>query len=313
MAGSLGTLAEHLGRLVATDSSTPLATLLVVLVGEVSLGGTDDGGKITLVFALDLLDGNDSRGFLVDYGTKTSLALDNDVGDTHLAAKGRDEDDELDGVDIVGNNDESGLLGLNKGNDVVKTVFHEQGLLGVLGVLVLILSSGGGGGQKTSLLVLLGLRAVLVEELEQLSGGVLVQSVRELGNGRGDLETLVEDNLLALEADVFGPFDEASQVGLGADILANTKVLGLRLEERVLLRLGGFAGSEGGSSGLLSGLGFGRLVIETKSAKQPRKVDNAHRSSSAASIEIDAAQHRNASSPKALRSKPLGTQVPRFS
>ena len=33
LAGSLGTLAEHLGRLVAADSSTPLATLLVVLVG----------------------------------------------------------------------------------------------------------------------------------------------------------------------------------------------------------------------------------------------------------------------------------------
>jgi len=51
----------------------------------------------------------------------------------------------------------------------------------------------------------------------------------------------------------------------------NAKVLGLGLEERVLLRLGGLAGSEGSSSGLLSGLGFGRLVMETKSAKQPSK------------------------------------------
>jgi len=36
----------------------------------------------------------------------------------------------------------------------------------------------------------------------------------------GDLETLVKDNFLALETDVFGPFDEAGQVGLGADVLA---------------------------------------------------------------------------------------------
>ena len=51
----------------------------------------------------------------------------------------------------------------------------------------------------------------------------------------------------------------------------NTKVLGLGLEERVLLRFGGLASSEGGSSGLLSGLGFRRLVMETKSAKPPSK------------------------------------------
>ena len=89
-----------------------------------------------------------------------------------------------------------------------------------LGVLLFIVSSGSGGGQKTGLLVLLGLWAVLVEEFEQLSGGVLVQGVRELGNGGGDFETLVEDDFLALKADVFGPFDEAGQVGLGADVLA---------------------------------------------------------------------------------------------
>jgi len=52
-----------------------------------------------------------------------------------------------------------------------------------LGVLLLIPGSGGGGGQKTGLLILLGLGAIFVRELEQLSGGVLVQSVRELGNG----------------------------------------------------------------------------------------------------------------------------------
>jgi len=54
-----------------------------------------------------------------------------------------------------------------------------------LGVLLFIVGSGSGGGQKTGLLLLLRLWAVLVEELEQLSGGVLVQGVRELGNGGG--------------------------------------------------------------------------------------------------------------------------------
>ena len=86
---------------------------------QVSLGGADDGGEVALVLALDFLDSDDSGGLLVDYSTETGLALDDDVGNTHLAAEGRDEDDEFDGINIMGNDDESGLLGLDEGNDVV--------------------------------------------------------------------------------------------------------------------------------------------------------------------------------------------------
>ena len=60
---------------------------------------------------------------------------------------------------------------------------------------------------------------ILVKKLEQLGGRVLVQSVGELCNGRRDLETLAEDDLLTLKTDVFGPLDEAGQVGLGTNIL----------------------------------------------------------------------------------------------
>jgi len=75
---------------------------------------------------------------------------------------------------------------------------------------------------------------------------------------------------LALETNVFRPLDEASQVGLRTNVLAYTKVLGGGLEERVFLCLGSLAGTKGSSSGFLAGsrLGFGRLVIETKSAMQ---------------------------------------------
>jgi hypothetical protein len=77
-------------------------------------------------------------------------------------------------------------------------------------------------------------------------------------------------------------------------LVTYTKVLGVGLEERVLLRLGALAGAKGSICGLLTGsrLGFGRLVIETKSAKHPREVDNAPRSSSAASVETDTAQQK---------------------
>jgi len=45
----------------------------------------------------------------------------------------------------------------------------------------------------------------------------------------------VEDLLLALETDIFGPFDHARQVSSGLDILADTEVSGALLDERVLI------------------------------------------------------------------------------
>ena len=206
---------------------------------QVGLRGTDEGGKLTLVLALHVLEGKDGGGLLVDDGAETSLALDNDIGDTHLAAQGGEEDDELDGVNVVGDDDEGRLLRLNQGDGVVETVLDEEGLLGVLHqqringtkqshsmdetylrLSLLLLSGCLCNGVKASLLLLLGLGAVLVQELEQLRSGVLVERVRELGNGRGDLETLAEDDLLALKADVFWPLHEACEVLLGLDVLA---------------------------------------------------------------------------------------------
>jgi len=105
LATSFCALAEHLCRLVATETSTPLTTLLIVLVSEVGLGSADECRKFTLVLALHLLDSDDSRGLLVHHCAETSLAFDDDVGDTHLATKSRKEDNELDGVDIVRDDD----------------------------------------------------------------------------------------------------------------------------------------------------------------------------------------------------------------
>lgn len=152
---------------------------------------------------------------------------------------------------------------------------------------LLALSSVLGSSVKTSLLLLLGLGTVLVKKLEELGGGVLVEGVRELSDGRRNLQALGKDDLLTLKADVFGPLHEAGEVGLRPDVLTcnmetphsvrpeprarrksqiesrtDTEVFGTRLEERVLRSLGGLAGTEGRSGGLLtgSGLGLGRLV-----------------------------------------------------
>lgn len=45
---------------------------------------------------------NRDNYLLVDDSSETSLTLDDGVWDAHLAAEGRQEDDELNGVDVVG-------------------------------------------------------------------------------------------------------------------------------------------------------------------------------------------------------------------
>ena len=69
------------------------------------------------------------------------------------------------------------------------------------------------------------LRADLVEDAEELRGGVLVQRVRELVDGRRDLEAVLQHAVLALEAHVLGPANKAGQVALGLDVIANAVVL----------------------------------------------------------------------------------------
>jgi hypothetical protein len=84
---------------------------------------------------------------------------------------------------------------------------------------VLIGNSSSSSSLETSLLLLRRFRSVFVKKFEQLGSRVLVKSMGELGNGGWDLETLVEDDFLALETNVFRPLDEASQVCLRTNVL----------------------------------------------------------------------------------------------
>ena len=61
---------------------------------------------------------------LVHKVTESGLGLDDDIRHIHLAAQGRQPNDQLDRVDIVGDDNELGLLGLNELSDVVKTILH---------------------------------------------------------------------------------------------------------------------------------------------------------------------------------------------
>lgn len=205
-----------------------------MLLNEAVLDGRDELGELSLVLRADLGEGKDSSGLLVDDSAETGLALDNGVGDTHLLAESRKEDNELNGVDIVGDEDEGSLLVLDEADNVVETVLDGVGLLGDI-LLLLALLDGGSLLEETLLLLGLGLRAVLVEELESLGSGVLVENSLELGERGRNLQAHLKDLLLALEADVLGPLDHAGHVALGLDVLADTEVTGAALDERVLV------------------------------------------------------------------------------
>ena len=72
-------------------------------------------------------------------------------------------------------------------------------------LLLLPLLNSSGLRMESLLLLRLGLGAILVEQLERLRGSVAVEGLLELRDRGWDFEAHVENLLLALEADVFGP------------------------------------------------------------------------------------------------------------
>ena len=169
----------------------------------------------------------------MDNSSETSFALNNTVRNTHLTAESGKKDDELNWVDIVGNQDERSLLVLNETNNVVKAVLDG---IWLLADILLFLALGDSSSLLMETLLLLGLRlwAVFVEKLEALGSEVAVESIRELRYCRGNLKTEIQDLLLPLKTDVLGPFDEAGEVTTGLDILTDAEVARTLLKERVL-------------------------------------------------------------------------------
>ena len=99
---------------------------------QVSLGSTNKRSKLPLILTFHFLKSDNSGCLLVYNSSEASFTLHNDVGNDHLAAQGGEEDDELDGVNVVRDDDEGGFLGFNEGDDVVEAVFDKEGFLGVL-------------------------------------------------------------------------------------------------------------------------------------------------------------------------------------
>jgi len=142
-----------------------------------------------------------------------------------------------------------------------------------LGSLLFAFALGFGGGKQTSFLLHLGLGTVFVEQLEELRGRVLIKDFGKLIDCWRYLETLIEDSLLALETNVFGPLDIAGEVTLWLDILANTKVFWPLLEQgigRWLLGCSRFNRVRRWGDLLASGFLSGRLSLSNNNTS-PRK------------------------------------------
>ena len=191
-------------------TTTPLVHLLLVLLKEVGIDRVNQACELLPVLWLDLTKGNAAGRGQADDLTEAGLGLDNAVWDLKLAAEGWKPDNELDWIDIVSDDDELRLLGLNEGGDILDTICQglasanlgwSKGLLGLLG-----------SGLETLLVLLLALWAILLKEAEDLDGGSLVEGVVELVHGWWDLKALHENAALTLEADILRPLDASGGV-----------------------------------------------------------------------------------------------------
>jgi hypothetical protein len=144
------------------NTTTPVLALLVVVV---VLFTELDGELLQVlhVLAVDLSEGNAGSGLHVAKLTEGSLSAEEAVWHVLSAAKSGQMDHALNGVNVVSNDHELGLVFFNEGGNVVETELEVHGL-GGLGVLVL------GHLLEAILLLLLGLGLVLSEELEELGG-----------------------------------------------------------------------------------------------------------------------------------------------
>ena len=85
-----------------------------------------------------------------------------------LSAEQGHPEHELNGVDVVGDDHQLGLLLLNEGGHVVQTILQHHGFLALLGLLAFGLDLG--LIEESGILLGSGLGGVLLEELEETEG-----------------------------------------------------------------------------------------------------------------------------------------------
>lgn len=110
----------------ALETSDLFLEFLVLV--EVGAEGGSQVGELSLVLLADFSQSNHGGVLLVDEFAEGSLSLDEAVGDVHLLAEVGEPEDNVDGVDVVGNGDQLGLLVFNEFGDVVESELEVIGL-----------------------------------------------------------------------------------------------------------------------------------------------------------------------------------------
>ena len=146
------------------------SSVLDVLSSEVLL----EGREILEIILVDIGEGNTGGGLAVNELTKGGLVLDDTVRNILGSAETREESHELDGLNIVSNDDKLGLTFFNESGDMVETELKNVWLI-TTGLTFLLSSL-----LESFLLLLSGLWSILGEELEELGSLVLVNGLLEL-------------------------------------------------------------------------------------------------------------------------------------
>ena len=106
--------------LESTFESTPVLFQLFVVV-EVSSEGRGQVVELTFVFLAHFSQGDSSGVFLVNKLAEGSFSLDKAVRDVHLFTELGQPNNELNRLDVVGNDDQLSLLILNEFGHMVET------------------------------------------------------------------------------------------------------------------------------------------------------------------------------------------------
>ena len=116
-----------------------------------------------------------------------------------------------------------------KGHKVKRMELNKREIVKILNrytELVLVKENGRKGGRRETHEKL----AKRMKKTRQTS--VLVKSIGELIQGRGDTDALHQHTSLTLDLDVLGPTNEPSEIASGRDSIANPEVTGTSIKER---------------------------------------------------------------------------------
>merc|ERR1719330_581736 len=106
-------------RLAAIDTATPLAVGILRVV-ELGHHVVLEGLQFRLVLRRNAGDSGAGGGLLTDESTESGLGLDDAVWDIHLSAESRHPANNFDGIDIVSDDDQVGLLGFDELSHMVQ-------------------------------------------------------------------------------------------------------------------------------------------------------------------------------------------------